>query len=293
MTLLLQRRQLLMAGAAVALTASLAPFSAFAATDTLERQLAALEKRFAGRLGLALTDSASGQTWSYRGDERFAMCSTFKLLLAAAVLKRSESQPELMQQTLHWTSADHLSYMPVTEKHPQGMTVSELCAAAIQYSDNLAANVLLKLIGGPSAVTALARSVGDRVTQLDRTEPTLNTAIPGDNRDTTSPLNMAHSLGQLVLKQGLAPSQQQQLIRWLKGNTTGKKAIAAALPAGWEIGDKTGSGAYGTTNDVAVIWPTGKPPLVMAVYFTQFAPDAQSQQAVLAQAAAIALQRLG
>lgn len=292
MTFLVQRRQLLIAGAALALTSSLAPFSVFAADDTLQRQLAALEKQVNGRIGLALIDSATGHGWSYRGDERFALCSTFKLLLVAAVLKRSESQPELMQQVLHWTPADHLSYMPVTKEHPEGMTVSDLCAAAIQYSDNLAANVLLTLVGGPSAITRLARSVGDNVTRLDRNEPTLNTAIPGDPRDTTTPLHMAHSVQKLAVKDGLKPPQQQQLIAWLKGNTTGEKAIAAALPAGWAIGDKTGSGDYGTTNDVALIWPPGKAPLIMAIYFTQFDVNAKSRQDVLAKAAGIALKQL-
>ncbi|MBC3943990.1 class A beta-lactamase [Erwinia persicina] len=289
MTILLQRRQLLVAGAALALTASLTPMNVFAAGDSLQRQLAALETEVNGRIGLSLIDSASQQAWSYRGDERFPLCSTFKLLLVAAVLKRSESQPALMQQTLHWTPADHLSYMPVTAKHPQGMTVSDLCAAALQYSDNLAANVLLTLLGGPASVTRLARSLGDSVTQLDRNEPTLNTAIPGDPRDTTTPLHMSHSVQQLLVKSGLQTAQQQQLIAWLKGNTTGKNAIAAALPAGWEIGDKTGSGGYGTTNDVAILWPPGKAPLILAIYFTQHAPEAKSRQDVLAKAAAIAL----
>lgn len=293
MTILLQRRQLLLAGAALALTSSLAPLRVFAASDTLQRQLAALEEQVNGRIGLALIDNASGHAWSYRGDERFPLCSTFKLLLAAAVLKHSESQPELMQQTLHWTAADHLVWMPVTEQHPQGMTISDLCAAAIQYSDNLAANVLLKKLGGPAVITDLARKMGDSVTRLDRNEPTLNTAIPGDPRDTTTSLHMAHTVQRLALGDGLKPVQQQQLIAWLKGNTTGKKAIAAALPAGWEIGDKTGSGGYGTTNDVALIWPPGKAPLIMAVYFTQPEPKAKSRQDVLAQVATIALQQLG
>lgn len=292
MTIQLQRRQLLMAGAALAVTATLAPLNAFAAGDTLQRRLAALEKEVNGRIGLALIEPARSRGWSYRGDERFPLCSTFKLLLAAAVLKRSESQPALMEQTLHWTPAEHLSYMPVTEKHPQGMTVSELCAAAIQYSDNLAANVLLKWLGGPQAVTALVRYLGDTVTRLDRNEPTLNSAIPGDPRDTTTPLHMAHCVQQLTLKSGLQPVQQRQLVAWLKGNTTGKKAIAAALPAGWTIGDKTGSGAYGTTNDVGLIMPPDRGPLVMAIYFTQPLPQAKSRQDVLARAAEIALQQL-
>lgn len=287
-----QRRQLLIAGAAFALTASLPPFAAFAADDTLQRQLAALEKQVNGRIGLALLDSAGGFGLSYRGDERFALCSTFKLLLVAAVLKRSESRPELMQQVLHWTPADHLSYMPVTEKHPAGMTVSDLCSAAIQYSDNLAANVLLTWVGGPAAITRLALSMGDSVTRLDRNEPTLNTAIPGDVRDTTTPLHMAHSVQRLTVSDGLKPPQQQQLIAWLKGNTTGKKAIAAALPAGWAIGDKTGSGGYGTTNDVALIWPPGKAPLIMAIYFTQYDVNAKSRQDVLAHVAEMALKSL-
>lgn len=294
MKISLPRRRLLIASALVPLAASLSPLVAWAGNPALRQQLASLEKQVNGRIGMALLDTDSGRTLSYRGQERFAMCSTFKLLAASAILHRSQQQPDLLQKRLRWQAADAVPYMPITEKHlDDGMTLAGLCAAALQYSDNLAANLLLKELGGPSAITRFTRLLGDTVTRLDRPEPELNTAIPGDPRDTTTPLNMIGNLHQLALGKGLKDREQQQLVSWLKGNTTGKKAILAGLPAGWVVGDKTGSGGYGTTNDVGVLWsPEGKT-LVMAVYFTQHDKNATSRQDVLAQVARLTLAALG
>jgi beta-lactamase class A len=154
------------------------------------------------------------------------------------------------------------------------MRVDELCAAAIEYSDNTAANLLLKLSGGPRGLTEFARSIGDKSFRLDRGEPALNEAFPGDERDTTTPEAMAASLHAIALGDALPAPQREMLVGWLKGNTTGGESIRAGVPADWVVGDKTGSGGYGTTNDIAVLWPPKGPPFVLVVYFTQPTPDA-------------------
>lgn len=177
-------------------------------------------------------------------------------------------------------------WSPITEKHLQsGMTLAELSAAALQYSDNTAMNKMISYLGGPEKVTAFAQSIGDVTFRLDRTEPALNSAIPGDKRDTTTPLAMAESLRKLTLGNALGEQQRAQLVTWLKGNTTGGQSIRAGLPASWVVGDKTGAGDYGTTNDIAVIWPENHAPLVLVTYFTQPQQDAKSRKEVLAAAA--------
>nr|UGK56930.1 hypothetical protein [Escherichia coli] len=165
------------------------------------------------------------------------------------------------------------------------MSLAELSAAALQYSDNVAMNKLIAHVGGPASVTAFARQLGDETFRLDRTEPTLNTAIPGDPRDTTSPRAMAQTLRNLTLGKALGDSQRAQLVTWMKGNTTGAASIQAGLPASRVVGDKTGSGGYGTTNDIAVIWPKDRAPLILVTYFTQPQPKAESRRDVLASAA--------
>ncbi|MGL5700438.1 MAG: class A beta-lactamase, partial [Kluyvera sp.] len=172
------------------------------------------------------------------------------------------------------------------------MTLAELSAAALQYSDNTAMNKLIAHLGGPQKVTAFAREIGDNTFRLDRTEPTLNTAIPGDPRDTTSPQAMAQTLRNLTLGKALGETQRAQLVTWLKGNTTGSASIKAGLPATWVVGDKTGSGDYGTTNDIAVIWPENHAPLILVAYFTQPQQKAESRRDVLAAAAKIVTEGL-
>lgn len=259
----------------------------------LKKQLALLEREAQGRLGLCLLNTADQQRFSYRGDERFPLCSTFKSILAAAILKQSMRDNTLLQQRQRFSGQEvqQSGYAPVARQYiANGMTVAELCAATIQYSDNAAANVLLKVLGGPAALTAFSRELGDAHFRLDRWEPELNTAIPGDERDTSTPVAMTRTLNKLILGDALGLTQRAQLADWLKGNTTGGKRIRAGVQAGWQVGDKTGTGAYGSTNDVAVLWPQKDKPLILSVYFTQLQQDAAPRDDVIAQATRIALQ---
>jgi len=282
MTHFTTRRALLLALAA-------APFAR--AADAPASALAQLEKTSGGRLGVAAIDTANGRRLLHRADERFPLCSTFKMMASAAILARGSA---LLEKRVRYTAADLVTYSPVTGKHvDEGMTVAELCAAALQYSDNTAGNLLLKELGGPAALTAYARSIGDQAFRLERWETELNTAIPGDLRDTTTPLSMALSLQKLVLGEALPPAQRQRLKDWMLGNTTGAARIRAGLPAGWPVADKTGTGDYGSANDIAVIWPPGRAPVVLAVYLTQPGKDDQPRSEIHAQAARIVVDAFG
>ncbi|MBU9851805.1 RAHN family extended-spectrum class A beta-lactamase [Rahnella aceris] len=287
------RKTVLMAAAVVPMLAFSAVSWAQTATKmtSVQQQLAALEKDSGGRLGVMLINTEDNSQIAYRADERFAMCSTSKFMAASAILKQSETQTELLNRRVSLKKSDLVNYNPITEKHlDTGMTIGELAAAALQYSDNTAMNKLIEQLGGPQKVTEYARTLGDKTFRLDRTEPTLNTAIPGDDRDTTSPRAMALSLQHVTLGSALAEPQRAQLVEWMKGNTTGAMSIRAGLPATWVVGDKTGSGDYGTTNDIAVIWPDNKAPLILITYFTQPEKDAKSRRDVLASAAKIVTQ---
>lgn len=256
--------------------------------NTIEEQLNTLEKYSQGRLGVALINTEDNSQITYRGEERFAMASTSKVMAVAAVLKASEKQAGLLDKNITIKKSDLVAYSPITEKHlTTGMTLAELSAATLQYSDNTAMNKILDYLGGPAKVTQFARSINDVTYRLDRKEPELNTAIHGDPRDTTSPIAMAKSLQALTLGDALGQSQRRQLVTWLKGNTTGDNSIKAGLPKHWVVGDKTGSGDYGTTNDIAVIWPENHAPLILVVYFTQQEQDAKYRKDIIAKAAEI------
>ncbi|OBU86255.1 class A beta-lactamase [Chromobacterium subtsugae] len=277
------------------LSAALLPFASLAAPAIADRRasaaarLAALEADFGGRLGVCALDTASGAELGHRAGERFPFCSTFKAMLVGAVLARSAKQPGLLAERIHYARRDLVEYSPRTEPHlADGMTVAELCAAAVQYSDNSAANFLLKLLGGPAALTAYMRSIGDESFLLERWEPELNRAVPGEARDTSTPQAMAQSLRRLALGDALAPHAQRQLVEWLRGNTTGAEKIRAGVPAGWVVGDKTGNGRYGSSNDIAVLWPPGRAPAVLTVFTTQALEDAKQRHQVVAAAARIA-----
>lgn len=247
--------------------------------------LRALEKLSGGRLGVAALDTANDLSIGYRAEERFPFCSTFKVLLTGAILARSSHEPSLLARRIVYTQKDMVNYSPISSKHVgQGMTIAELCAAALQYSDNSAANLLIRHLGGVNAVTAFARSIGDDTFRLDRMETTLNTAIPGDMRDTTTPSAMTDSVFKLTLGRGLDAAGRRQLLDWMGGNTTGTKRIQAGVPEAWTVADKTGTGDYGTTNDTAVIGRPSGAPLVVTVYFTQADKDAKARDDVIAQA---------
>jgi beta-lactamase class A len=256
---------------------------------------AALEKQLPGRLGVFALDTGSRATVGYRSDERFLMCSTAKTLAVAAVLQQSEHRPGLLSQVIRYQQADVLEWAPVTAKHVDtGMTVDALCDAAITVSDNTAANLLVRLLGGPASVTAFARSLGDTITRADRLEPDLNVTSPGDLRDTSTPAQMAADLRALALGDVLQPGTRERLTQLLKANTTGVQCIRAGLPQHWVVGDKTGSGAQGESNDVAVAWPPGRAPLVLAIYTSPDDPHVPADQAkrVIARAAGIAASAL-
>ncbi|MCA8092385.1 PenA family class A beta-lactamase [Burkholderia anthina] len=298
MTYSSQRRTLLLAAATaplvLAVTACASPPPAAAQDLSSATTFAALERAAGGRLGVCAIDAASGRRAQHRADERFPFCSTFKAMLSAAVLAQSVERPGLLQQRVMIGQGDLVNYSPVSSKHVgAGMTVAALCEAAIQYSDNSAANLLMKMIGGPSAVTAYARSIGDDTFRLDRRETELNTALPGDLRDTTTPAAMAASLRVLTLGDALPAAQRAQLVAWLRGNKVGDKRIRAGVPVGWQVADKTGTGDYGTTNDAGVMWPPSGAPVVLVVYYTQTRADAKAKDDVIAAAARIAVATFG
>jgi beta-lactamase class A len=261
----------------IAMTAALAPLPARAgnpaAADLIKQaneRLAALETKEGGRLGVAALDSASGASIGLRADERFPLCSTFKFMAAAAVLKRVDAGADKLDRIVPYGPADLCEYGPVTKAHvgEGGMKLGDLCAAAIDWSDNTAGNLLLQTIGGPAGWTQYARSLGDSITRLDRNEPTLNTAIPGDERDTTTPLAMARDMQAILLGKDLSDASRAQLATWLVGDKVGDKRIRAGVPASWRVGDKTGSGDNGTANTIAILWPPDRAPILVAVYYT-------------------------
>jgi len=268
------RRKLI--GASLVVIPSLYCFNVLAAdpgassSASIEQALAELERRHGGRLGVAILDTGSQRQIAHRGDERFAMCSTFKALAAAYVLARVDRKEEDLSRVIVYGKDQLVPYSPTTEKHAGegGLSVGSICEAAVTLSDNTAANLLLDSFGGPPALTAWLRSTGDQVTRLDRREPDLNENRAGDPQDTTTPIAMLRSLRALILGDVLSGASRDQLVAWLMSNTTGDKKLRAGLPKGWRVGDKTGSGANNASNDVAVIWPPNRPPLIVTVYYT-------------------------
>lgn len=264
------------------LLARLAPARAFDADP-----FAAIEARLHGRLGVTVVDTGTGQRWRHRGRERFAMCSTFKLLLVAQMLHRVDEGQERLDRVIPYGPSDLLSYSPITRKHvdDNGMSVGDLCAAATRYSDNTAANLLLSAQGGPQGLTRFARSIGDEVTRLDRIEPALNTPRPGEQLDTTSPDAMVDDIRKLVLESYLSHSSRAGLEQWLLGNTTGASRLKAGLAPGWRIADKTGTGDNGSTNDIGVLFPPHGAPIVVAAYISDSAAPYEEREAALAEVA--------
>ncbi|WP_028937275.1 class A beta-lactamase [Pseudonocardia spinosispora] len=298
MTAHLSRRALLGAAAILPLAAACgrsAPPAPPAAprTDRATAELADLEARFVGRLGVYALDTGNGATVGHRADELFPMCSTFKVLAASAILRLRTQQPGLLDRVVHYTQAQMVDGSPISSTHlADGMTVAAMCAAAIQYSDNSAANQLLDILGGPRGVTAFVRTLGDPLTRLDRYETDLNIVPPGEVRDTSTPEWMGKNLRALALGDALDPAGRDQLVEWMVGNTTGATRIRAGLPNGWRVGDKTGGGARNEINDIAVCWPPNRAPLVIAVYTAPTDPNAKGDGKVLADAASIVVRAL-
>ena len=275
------RRSIIAATAAV-------PFAARAGDDPAGL-IGAIEARVGGRLGVAALDTATGRRIGHRSGERFAMCSTFKLLLAGAVLHRVDEGRETLDRWMPVDKKDILPHSPVAEANlPKGgMTLARMAEAVIEDSDNTSANALIALLGGPPAVTAYARTLGDPVTRLDRTELSLNTAIAGDPRDTTTPDAMLDDLEKLTLGDALSPASRETLVAWLVNCKTAAARIPAGLPKGWKSGNKTGTGDNGATNNVAIVWPPGRKPMPIAVYFTESTIGLDAREKVIAEVAGI------
>jgi beta-lactamase class A len=250
--------------------------------DLATRRLAEIEAREGGRLGVFVRDTGSGATIEHRADERFPMCSTFKLLTAAAALKRVDEGAERLDRRISYGPSDLLEYAPIAKAHVAegAMTLADLCAAAIDWSDNTAANLVLQAVGGPAGFTLFARSLDDRVTRLDRNEPSLNEATPGDPRDTTSPRAMAEDMQKVLLGDVLSDASRRQLQTWLIGDKVGDKRLRAGLPPSWRIGDKTGSGERGSTNTIAIIWPPERAPIIATVYYTESSAPMDARNAI-------------
>jgi beta-lactamase class A len=278
------RRRSFLAG----LAATAAPLRARAEPSAAERlnlankRLAEIEAREGGRLGVFVRDTGTGARLEHRADERFPMCSTFKLLAAAAALNRVDEGAERLDRTIAFAPSDLLEYAPIAKAHAaQGaMTLAEACAAAIDWSDNTAANLILQAIGGPAGYTRFARSLGDTVTRLDRNEPSLNEATPGDERDTTSPRAMAEDMQKVLLGDTLSEASRRQLQTWLIDDKVGDKRLRAGLPSSWRIGDKTGSGERGSTNTIAIIWPPDRAPIIATVYYTESSAPMDARNAI-------------
>ncbi|HEX8868015.1 MAG TPA: class A beta-lactamase [Lentzea sp.] len=285
--MVVDRRSVLALGAGVALAVAV---PAQAQASTITGKLRELERQHEARLGVFATDTGSGRTVLHRADELFPMCSTFKTIAAAAILRR-DHDGTLLGKVIRYTQADvdKSGYGPITgkpENLANGMTVKALCEATITYSDNCAANLLLKELGGPTAISRFCRSIGDPVTRLDRWEPELNSAEPGRTTDTTSPRALGQTYARLTLGHALNADDSDQLTKWLLANTTGGKRIKVGLPAGWGWGDKTGTGKYSTTNDAGIAFPPGRAPIVITVLSTKKDfPDGTADEPLVAKTA--------
>ncbi|MEV2230651.1 class A beta-lactamase [Streptomyces phaeochromogenes] len=281
------------AGAALAVTVPTVAHASAPGGESLAGQLSDLEREYAARLGIYAHDTATGRTVAYRADERFPMCSVFKMLTAAAVLRDLDRDGEFLARRIRYTKeyVTAAGYAPITstdENVANGMTVEELCSAAVSQSDNGAANLLLRELGGPTAITRFARSTGDRITRLDRWEPELNSAEPWRKSDTTSPRAIGQTGARLVIGRALPAEDRERLTGWLIANTTNTERFRAGLPSDWTLADKTGGGSqYGVANDVGVVWPSGRPPLVLSVLSTKHAAEGPTENALVARAAAL------
>src|SRR6266536_1047054 len=263
--------------------------SAVARENDAATRIAAIEARIGGRIGVAALDTGNSKHVEHRADERFPMCSTFKFLAAAAVLKRVDEKNEKLERFVPYGAKEILEYAPVTKEHLKdgGMTLDALCAAAIEQSDNTAGNLLLNAIGGPSGLTNFVRTLGDRVTRLDRIEPELNSAIPGDERDTTTPAAICSDMQRLLLGDALSEASRRQLEDWLQRNDTGGPMIRAGVPTNWILGDKPGRGSNGATNDIAVMRPPDRAPILLAIYSVGSTATPNDRAAAVAEVANI------
>ncbi|HSW71158.1 MAG TPA: class A beta-lactamase [Gammaproteobacteria bacterium] len=261
----------------------LASFANITKTEALliNKKIEALENSLDGRIGIYALNTANNQSIQYRALERFPIQSTFKIMVVSAILKKNSTDNQLLRKKITYTNEDLVFWSPITEKNiNSGMTISELCAAAMMYSDNTATNLIMKELGGPAAVTAFARSIGDTSFYVSNWEPELN-SNPNNATDISTPKAMAKAVEKLALEETLLVPQREKLVAWMKGNTTGATRIRAGVPKGWVVADKTGSGDFGISNDIAVIWPRDCAPIIVSIYSIQNKKEAARHDEIL------------
>lgn len=259
--------------------------------NTGNQSFAKLEKEYDAKLGIYALDTGTNQTVAYHSDDRFAFASTSKSLAVGALLRKNSL--EAFDQKITYTHEDLSNYNPITEKHVDtGMTLKELADASVRYSDSTAHNLILKQLGGPSEFEKILREMGDTVTTSERFEPELNEVHPGETHDTSTPEAIAKTLQSFTLGTALPTEKRELLVDWMKRNTTGDKLIRAGVPKGWEVADKTGAGSYGTRNDIAIIWPPNKKPIVLAILSNHDKEDAKYDDKLIADATKVVLNTL-
>ncbi|OFD79686.1 class A beta-lactamase [Bacillus mycoides] len=255
------------------------------------KEFSQLEKKFDARLGVYAIDTGTNRTISYRPNERFAFASTYKALAAGVLLQQNST--EKLKEVITYTKDDLVEYSPVTEKHVDtGMTLGEIAEAAVRSSDNTAGNILFNKIGGPKGYEKALRQMGDRITMADRFETELNEAIPGDIRDTSTAKAIATNLKALTAGNALPTDKRKILTEWMKGNATGDKLIRAGVPTDWEVGDKSGAGSYGTRNDIAIVWPPNRAPIIIAILSSKDEKEATYDNQLIAEAAEVIVKAL-
>lgn len=259
--------------------------------NQVHQQFVQLENKYDARLGVYAIDTGTNQSITYRSNERFAYASTFKALAAGVLLQQNSIKQ--LDKVITYTKDDLVEYSPVTEKHVDtGMTLGELAEAAVRFSDNTAANLFLKELDGPKGFEKALRQIGDQVTHADRFETELNEAAPGDIRDTSTPQALADDLKALTVGNALPPDKRKLLTDWMRGNATGDKLIRAGVPKDWEVADKSGAGGYGTRNDIAIVWPPNRAPIILAVLSSHDKKDAAYHNELIAEAAKVTMNAL-
>lgn len=268
------------------------PSPAATSSPATDRAFRALERDHGARLGVTAIDTGTGRQVAWRSGERFAFASANKVFIAAALLARSSDAD--LDTVVHYDRADLLAYAPVTSRSvATGMTVRALLDSMLRFSDNTAANLLVERVGGPGEVQRFLRDLGDRTTNVDRVEPALNEATPGDARDTTTPAQFAADLREVLLGSALEPSDRRMVRETMLRNTTGDATIRAGVDPAWSVADKTGTGSYGVRNDIGVVYPTGRAPIVVVVMTSKGAADAEPDDALVAAATRAAVTALG
>ena len=228
-----------------------------------------LENRHGGHIGIAVMHTSSQSLWDYRGHTRFPLMSTFKTLACAKLLADVDQKKQKMTTETMITRESLVTYSPVTESLTgQTITMEQACEATMSTSDNTAANLVLAGIGGPQQLTDFLRSTGDNITRLDRIEPELNDAHPGDNRDTTTPLAITKTLNQLILEDTLSDASRVKLQKWMMGNKVADNLLRSILPAQWSIADRSGAGDHGSRGITAIIWSSQQQPVIVSIYMT-------------------------